>query len=705
MNYTVILTGETKKLAVNNADKTISLLCGQKTVWSQPLSELFFASACRPWKIDYAFSVGDATAEGGTITVPFSSRTLSGKVEFSFKDIGAVDIVDIKVTVENVTTAPIEFFTFGLTLKTSAPAKQKVVIPHLIYNDNPEADPFRTVAHIGTTDGLGIIAEEHRLPIPAVNIEWEDNGKFKYLTFLSIPQIVTGADRDYWSLGALYGNAGRSHIVTATSGPLMFNGMKDVAYGGQGMPLPLERGYRTLQPGEILEKKFVIDAGETKQGRGFRKLVDLGYAALKPQNNPDHTFREMVEYKKSVVDSRYRKESYCSGYSCFGSANDFGDFSERPDYFLYAWTGQALKIAWGEIKLGLDYGETHRYARAVEAVDFFVRETEGKVPGLLRCYYLVDSKEWGGSWDNPKSNLASRMQGEALIDLIDILSLLRDHGKKVPKSWEALVKRACGFLSAPASLTDDGIFPLTWNHDGTPAEQFMSTAGVPCVDALVKASMYFENKEYLERAKEIFARYYEYHMRTFDRHFARATFDAKCEDKEAGIYVFCAAADLYKATGDDFYKEAADDAADWLLTFVFFWEIGFLPGSQCSEKNFCSLGWPGVSVQNHHLDVFFPTYEMYEYGKITENEKIMHMALCVAQALTYGVCTYPGEWGFTVIGEQGEQYYHTNYFQGWYPDLLANMHFWRGKMRTWNPSWITAQILESSLSFIDEGLE
>ncbi|MBE6617510.1 MAG: hypothetical protein E7627_06200 [Ruminococcaceae bacterium] len=695
---TLAIKNNNKLFSVDKEAKTASLYFGEECIWSQPLAELFFASAKRPWEIDYAFTIDEITEAAETVTVSFFCKALSGVAQFSF---GEPDALRLNVSVKNKISSPLECFTFGATFKTNAPTTQKVVIPHVIYNDNPGADPYRTVAHIGKTEGLGIIVEEHRLPIPAVNIEWEQGGGFRYITVLSVPHVVTGADHDYWSLGALYGGEGKAHTITSTSGPLMFNGMRDIVYGGQGMPLPLERGYRTLQPGQVLEKTFIIDVGETKEGRGFRKLVDLGYGILKPDNKPDHPFRDMIEYKKSVVDSRYRKESYCSGYSCFGTANDFGDFSGRPDYFLYAWTGQALKIAWGEIKLGLDYGETERYNRGVEAVDFFVRETEGQTPGLLRCYYLVDTKEWGGSWDNPGTNLASRMQGEALMDLVDILSLLRDHGKEVPKSWEELVRRACKFLTDPASLTADGIFPLTWNHNGTPAEQFINTAGVPCVDALAKAAMYFDSEEYLSAAKLIFSRYYEYHMRTFDRHFARATFDAKCEDKEAGIYVFCAAADLYKATGDEFYKEAADDAADWLLTFVFFWEIGFLPGSQCAEKKFCSLGWPGVSVQNHHLDVFFPTFEMYEYGKMTSNEKIMHMTLCVANALTYGVCTYPGEWGFTVIGEQGEQYYHTNYFQGWYPDLLNNMHFWRGKMRTWNPSWITAQVLQSSLKFFD----
>ena len=72
----------------------------------------------------------------------------------------------------------------------------------------------------------------------------------------------------------------------------------------------------------------------------------------------------------------------------------------------------------------------------------------------------------------------------------------------------------------------------------------------------------------------------------------------------------------------------------------------------------------------------------------------------VRNALTYGVCTEEGEWGYTVIGEQGEQYYQTNYFQLRYPQVLEYMGGWRGGMQVWNPSWITAQVLASELKFL-----
>ena len=93
---------------------------------------------------------------------------------------------------------------------------------------------------------------------------------------------------------------------------------------------------------------------------------------------------------------------------------------------------------------------------------------------------------------------------------------------------------------------------------------------------------------------------------------------------------------------------------------------------------------------------------MYDYGKATGNQRLMQMGRTVAQALTYGVCTQPGEWGYSVVGEQGEQYYQTNYFQIRYPTILRYLSSWRGGMQNWNPSWITAQVLQASLRFLAE---
>lgn len=643
----------------------------EKKDWRQTACEEKADCLCQTWQ--------QGTVEAG---LTFAQEGKYLKMTLTFTNRGGGELAE---------------FAGSLSLPFTGRGHNKVTIPHMIYNDNPSANPEKIVPHLGKEAGKGLIVEEHRLPIPAVNIEWEQENAAYYFTFFSMPEVLTGADKDYWSLGVLKAEDG--DVITSLTGPLMFNGKKDNVYGGRCTPLPCQLGYRDLQPGESVSKTYFLDWGKTEVGKGFRSIVRMGYEILKPQTTPQHTPEKMIEYKKNVLDSRYYREEKASGYKTFGTANAFGNMSGRPEYFLYGWTGQAIKLAWCDCVLGLKTQEDFRFQRGFDVADFFVKNGQSQLKGVFYGYYLIEDQEWRGAWKDSKAALASRIEGEALSDLLDLMLLLKENGKEVPADWEQAVKDACAFLMEPRYQTKDGIYPLAWELDGTVSNDMVNASGMPCVLALAKASEYFKEQLYLNYAKEKFEIYYRLHMETFDVPFARATMDAQCEDKEAGLYFFETAAELYRMTGEEKYRESADIAADWILTFVFFWETGFAPKSVCKAKNFKTTGWPGVSVQNHHLDVFFPSYELYAYGKATGNQLYEAMGNHIRAALTYGVCTEEGEWGFTVIGEQGEHYYHTNYFQTRYPTILMFMDHWRGGNNAWNPSWITAQVLSASIRF------
>lgn len=680
-------------------EQDFKLYAGDNLLWEGKTPSMIQFSGCRPFEIgcvDWKFIKKEETEDSLVLVYQYESVQASLTVQAGNL------ALQMTLAFDNVGEEELFDFTGMLLLPITGKGKNKVTIPHIIYNDNPSADPERIVPHIGNVPGEGTIVEEHRLPIPAVNVEWKEQGVSSYMTLLSVPEVITGDDRDYWSLGVLKQEDGE--MITSLSGPLMFNGVKDVVYGGRCTPMSYLLGYRYVRPKEGICKQYCLAWGQMEEeGKGFRNIVELGYEILNPKTQPQHTLPEMISYKKQVLDSRYYKDDTCSGYVTFGAANSFGNVSGRPEYFLYAWTGQAIKLAWCDCVLGLKTDETFRYDRGFEVADFFVKN--GQCPGidgLFKGYYLIEKQEWRGVWKNPEAALASRIEGESVADLIDLMKLMREHGKEVPDYWEKAVKDACAFLMDEKNQTKDGIYPMGWNLDGTITSDMINAAGMPCVLALAKASEYFGEQKYLDYAMEKYKIYYEIHMKTFDIPFARATMDAKCEDKEAGLYFFEAAAEIYRLTKDETFKHWADIAGDWILTFVFFWETGFRKDTTCAKKNFHTTGWPGVSVQNHHMDVFFPSYEMYAYGKLSNTKIFEDMGKNVSNALTHGVCTTPGEWGFSVIGEQGEHYYHTNYFQVRYPSVMKHMNNWRGGMQVWNPSWITAQVMSSALKFYYE---
>jgi len=576
---------------------------------------------------------------------------------------------------------------------------ENITIPHVLYNDNPSADPERLVAKIGKKPGSGVISEEHRLPIPGINVDYYDANKKRYsLSLLSIPEIGDCEDENFWALGAIKTETGVA--IQALSGQTMFNGTKDLIYAGKNTLLPYERGYKFLLPGETIRKRLYIDFTPCGRGHGFRELVKRAFEIYKPNNAPYMPHDDVIKCKQNCLDSRYYKDAESSGYHTFGSANSFGNLSRRPsEYYLYGWTGQALRLAICDYKFG-------NKERAIATVDFFAKNAESKdVPGMYNGYYQTGPKAWyGAGWkEEAKFHYSSRIHGEAMTGLIDFMVMLKEDGQSVDPAWEESIKRACGFLADERYHSDKGIFPMLWHVDG-PRSHNINTAGISCVTGLAKAYGYFKDEKYLELAKEKLQLYYNYQAAEFDLPFSRMTMDARCEDKEAGMYFFQACLAMFEVTGDKMYDEWAAISADWIMTFVYFWDNGFKKDSYYHKMGFTSVGWPGVSVQNHHLDVFFPCFEMYEFGKRTGNKMYEHFGRLVYQAFTHGICTKPGEWKFDVIGEQSEQFYHTNYFQSGYPNILPWCNEWRKDVRIWNPSWIIAQVLEPAWYFkrIDE---
>lgn len=682
----------TRKKASVEAE-SMRLYCGDKEIYKIEIPEIIWYSACYPW--NYAnclWELRKRKEKEEQVSFCYEMDAVQCNITLGMRQ----EEIELRAEFVNTGEEDIFQFTGGITLPVLGKKKQKVTIPHLIYNDNPSADPDRIIPHIGGIPGEGVVVEEHRLPIPAVNIEWKEDESYPYLTLLSMPAVVCGNEEEYWSLGVLKETGGERMI--STSGPLMFNGMKDVVYGGRCTPLSYMKGYRILRGKERLTKTYYLSWGEKEEeGKGFQSLTDTAYRLLQPQTTPRHSLEQVINYKKMVMDSRYYEDAVCCGYKTFGAANSFGNISGRPEYFLYGWTGQAIKLAWCDCMLGMLTEENFRLDRGMKAADFYVQHGESEVPGLFKGYYVIEQKMWAGDWKNADAGLSSRIEGESICDLIDIMLLLKEHGMSVPVSWEKAVKNVCTFLMNERHQTKEKIYPLEWESDGSVSNHDINAAGMPCVLVLAKASVYFQCEEYLQYAETKYELYADYHMRTFERPFARATMDARCEDKEAGIYFFTTALELFKITGKERFCKWAEIAADWILTFVFFWETGFQKGTVCERNQFKTTGWPGVSVQNHHLDVFFPTYEMYEFGRLSGNIKMTEMALHVNDALTYGICTQKGEWGYTIIGEQGEQYYQTNYFQVRYPALLKYLGNYRGGMQVWNPSWITAQVLSSAI--------
>ncbi|MEV1169614.1 hypothetical protein [Nonomuraea sp. NPDC049784] len=649
-----------------------------------PLRGLLTASIGRPWRIEPAEpgtvdlrqgtlsapstpdGVPDAGGAGDTagrvVVVTARAGALSAYLELAFTPDG---LLTLTTTWRNDSDTELTDMAAGLLLPLPA-QDAHVTMPGVLYNDNPSSDPNREVPHIG------YVCEEHRLPIPAVNAAWDD----RHVSLFAHPEPTRSEEDGTVAYGSLGVIRSPGLTVTAMTGVIAFDGKPDVCYVSKAEVADRPIGYRDLAPGATITTRHTLDWGSVEpRGFGFRKLVHTELyreEAARPLSADD-----IVRLKTNAMDSRWNGDGYLA-YE--------GIRHGRPRSYLYGWTGQCMRLALCDALLGIEENRPERIERARRAADFYVEGSATPVRGLRSARYLVDDGRWEMFRKDGPENwgefVSSRAHGETIADLAGLALRFREAGLEVPPEWEEAVEDAAAIFWH--SRLPEGVVPVGWTPVGTPVSSMVSAAGISCVQAMLGAYRLSGERVWLLRAEEVLARYHRLHAATFERPFAHATLDASGEDKEAGMYFFLAAHEMYRLTGRETYAEWAEAAADWLLTFVYVWSPEFDTGSTFERRGFKACGWPSVSVQNHHLDVFFPTSELMEFGLATGRPWYAEQADRILHAMGQGICQEPGDWGFQTPGEQGEGFFQTNWQR-------------KGEANTWNPSWVIALPLYHAL--------
>ncbi|SEE75374.1 hypothetical protein [Ruania alba] len=648
----------------------------------EQLSRMLVLSTGRPWREQVpGLTDAETTTDGDALRVAGRVGPLRVQVRAQLTERG----LELDLEWHNDTASRIEDLVVGLRLP--GPAGAQVTIPQVVLHDNPSADPGDAVgAAVPHVSRGGFVTELHRLPIPAVCLQDEAGGT---LTLVSLPDPDEDAEGRvrYGSLGAVSGD---DTYALGLSGATLFDGEPDVTYVHKARTAASEAGYRDLPPGQTLHQQFVVDRGWAEPGHGFRRLVHLGrtlfHSAERALTGPLDD-RRHVDLRLAALDARAFVDGEVAGYLKFPS---WGAPRKRPGRpavdFLYGWTGQCLRLAWCEAWVGLERGEQDRLERALAVTEFYLHGSRTAVPGLRYNSYLHDERRWQGLRRRGREVISARAHGETLSDLADMISLLRRYQVPVPPAWPAALQEGAEFIST--ATLPSGLVPLGWTDDGRPVTDPPWSAGIPAVRAIAQAAQVCEQPALLTRAVELGEAYHELHARTFERPFAHSTLDAACEDKEGGLGYFELLMTLHDLTGEQEYLQRAQVVADWLLCWVYHWNPQHDADAPLRTAGFSAIGWPGVSVQNHHLDVFFPSFDLWRLGRLTDDTHLQHWGRTIVAAMGQGVCTAPGEWGFDVVGEQGEAFFVTNWQD-------------QGHSNTWNPSWVIALPLWQLLRFAD----
>jgi hypothetical protein len=236
--------------------------------------------------------------------------------------------------------------------------------------------------------------------------------------------------------------------------------------------------------------------------------------------------------------------------------------------------------------------------------------------GAHQDMYGFKSKEWGGylgagireEW---KNGVNARANGETMSGFLRLYSLLKKAGREHPEYLDLARKNAEFYLKYQLP---DGNFGRWRTLDGAELDSY-GTNGAYIITLLTE----FERLKPGDKAvRGALAKAADYYGGLADRmDFGADTLDADSTDKEAGCAVLTAFLDLNELTPDKKYIRYARRAAEFILSWIWTYNVAFPEGSPLGKLGFQTRGMTSVSVAHHHLD-FYGMRIAYDFLRLAD---------------------------------------------------------------------------------------
>ena len=541
----------------------------------------------------------------------------------------------------------------------------KPFLPGILFYGNPsgEKNGKENVPWYHGEPGEEALFEEHRYPMPFASMEWSDNNTYFGAALHTVPSPVYKGNHfdQWWSLGVKTTN--HHSELQMLSGPITYNGQKNMAKALQSKPMPYGDTYIKVTPGTVIEKTFYIEAYPVAtRGSGFQRPVYTSINLFKPFYTDDFpSYSEIIKLKYRFTNSRWMEGEGYAGYNMFPA--------HRKPQIVTGWAGQceapayALQVLANELN---DPSVWNKVQRSLDHICTSPIDEEG-----FCVIFDIQKKEWSGK--DPVS------QGQTMNSIALAIKEGRKNKKVNTAKWEA-------FLIKTAEVFAKRILAPDWKPVNT-AEAFF-------INPLITAWQLFKNPDYKKAALKA-ADYYAARHLSMDEPYWGGTLDATCEDKEGSWGAFQGFLAAYELTKDQKYLKYAKHACDATLAYTVVWDIP-LPAGRLADHAFKSRGWTGVSAQNQHLDVYgvLIAPSVYKMGIYLKDESLKKLAKTMY--LSCGQMTDP-------TGAQGEQIQETNFAQ--HGDMTDVFKLRGGYSESWTVYWITAHFLHAAAQFKEMGVK
>jgi hypothetical protein len=296
---------------------------------------------------------------------------------------------------------------------------------------------------------------------------------------------------------------------------------------------------------------------------------------------------------------------------------------------------------------------------------FFLAGERG--PGVHQDCCDPQRDIWGGylgisEHDAFRHLVNARCNGEAMKAYVLLYESLKERGREVPEFIELPRRVARFYMDRQLRGPRAGSFGRWWSPEGEAVDS-LGTNGAYVASFLIALAPHCADRAEIDAALEAAGAYYAALARSGD--FFADTLDADSCDKEAGAALLALFMDLHDRDGSARWLDAARNAAEFLLTWIWQYDIAFPPDSPLGSRGFSTRGMTSVSIAHHHLDFYGMAiaYDFLRFARASGDAFFEAQAVMMLRACRQLVATAADPLGRSAeeIGWQPEQLNHADW--------------------------------------------
>ncbi|NQT60704.1 MAG: hypothetical protein HQ557_17160 [Bacteroidetes bacterium] len=530
-------------------------------------------------------------------------------------------------------------------------ADAEVLNPAIMYNGNKSGKGLFPKGGLS----VGWSFREDRMPVPSCSMVY--NGVSCMILFTE-----PAASEEY--ISSILSKSKSNNIllsirIPAEETPLVFNGKTSATESKNQTP-----DYLVVSNSDIpftYKRKFYFNVNSKSDFNlpllSYRSLVEaLESKWVNPLPDSSIDWTAFVGRKlKNLLFLVQKNTDPLQSYFIMGRGN--GDHQSVYEFTAGSFLVRSLDGAYLLAKTGLLTGRKDLLLKARQIGNFFL---EGKRDhGLHLDNYDLIKDEWGGYLgvsenEDYKLMFNTRANGETMIGYICLYKQLLEAGIDIPEFLNIAIENAEFYLS---HQLDNGSFGRWWDEQGN-AVNADGTNGAHIVSFLLELEPYYSKPERIDLAMERAADYYGALIKN-DEYYGD-TLDADAYDRESGLVLLQMFLDLFQYKSKPEYLEYAKRVADFLLTWIWQYDVVFPQNTPLSQRSFHTSGMTSVSVAHHHLD-FYGMQIGYDFLRLWKNTNIdiyISMGLKMIYACRQLVATADDP-----LGRSAE-------YEGWQPEQI-----------------------------------